>query len=62
MQVLNGVSLDLFALYREVVSRGGFRVGNGINWKGQVRRCIAFTAGLAHTLCWVVKTSRMGFM
>ncbi|KAG2446124.1 hypothetical protein HXX76_000723 [Chlamydomonas incerta] len=34
--VLNGVSLDLFALYREVVSRGGFRVGNGINWKGQV--------------------------
>ncbi|KAG2498011.1 hypothetical protein HYH03_004269 [Edaphochlamys debaryana] len=34
--VLNGVSLDLFSLYREVVSRGGFRVGNGINWKGQV--------------------------
>ncbi|KXZ56481.1 hypothetical protein GPECTOR_1g430 [Gonium pectorale] len=34
--VLNGVPLDLFALYREVVSRGGFRVGNGINWKGQV--------------------------
>ncbi|GIL72466.1 hypothetical protein Vretimale_4182 [Volvox reticuliferus] len=34
--VLNGVSLDLFSLYREVVTRGGFRVGNGINWKGQV--------------------------
>ncbi|EFJ44779.1 hypothetical protein VOLCADRAFT_121257 [Volvox carteri f. nagariensis] len=34
--VLNGVSLDLFGLYREVVTRGGFRVGNGINWKGQV--------------------------
>ncbi len=34
--VLNGGALDLFALYREVVTRGGFRVGNGINWKGQV--------------------------
>ncbi|CAD7704105.1 unnamed protein product [Ostreobium quekettii] len=34
--VLNGVKLDLFNLYREVCSRGGFRVGNGINWKGQV--------------------------
>ncbi|KAJ7552209.1 hypothetical protein O6H91_06G046200 [Diphasiastrum complanatum] len=34
--VLNGKRLDLYNLYREVVSRGGFRVGNGINWKGQV--------------------------
>ena len=34
--VLNGCQLDLFNLYKEVVSRGGFRVGNGINWKGQV--------------------------
>lgn len=34
--VLNGVQLDLFNLYKEVMSRGGFRVGNGINWKGQV--------------------------
>ncbi|KAF3970977.1 hypothetical protein CMV_005383 [Castanea mollissima] len=34
--VLNAKRLDLFNLYREVVSRGGFHVGNGINWKGQV--------------------------
>ncbi|KAI3684122.1 hypothetical protein L6452_33341 [Arctium lappa] len=34
--VLNSKPLDLFNLYREVVSRGGFHVGNGINWKGQV--------------------------
>lgn len=34
--VLNGMTLDLFSLYKEVVTRGGFRVGNGINWKGQV--------------------------
>ncbi|WOL01072.1 AT-rich interactive domain-containing protein 4-like [Canna indica] len=34
--VLNAKRLDLFNLYREVVSRGGFYVGNGINWKGQV--------------------------
>eukprot|EP00775_Hariotina_reticulata_P011312 gene11312-11462_t len=34
--VLNGMTLDLFTLYKEVVTRGGFRVGNGINWKGQV--------------------------
>ncbi|XP_024522751.1 AT-rich interactive domain-containing protein 4 [Selaginella moellendorffii] len=34
--VLNGKRLDLYNLYREVVSRGGFRVGNGINWKGQI--------------------------
>lgn len=34
--VLNGMTLDLFGLYKEVVTRGGFRVGNGINWKGQV--------------------------
>ncbi|GAA0145868.1 hypothetical protein LIER_05954 [Lithospermum erythrorhizon] len=34
--ILNAKRLDLFNLYREVVSRGGFNVGNGINWKGQV--------------------------
>ncbi|XP_024396265.1 AT-rich interactive domain-containing protein 4 isoform X1 [Physcomitrium patens] len=34
--VLNGKRLDLYNLYKEVVSRGGFHVGNGINWKGQV--------------------------
>ncbi|CAL9199176.1 AT-rich interactive domain-containing protein 4 isoform X1 [Musa acuminata AAA Group] len=34
--ILNAKRLDLFNLYREVVSRGGFYVGNGINWKGQV--------------------------
>ena len=28
--------MDLWALYKEVVSRGGFKSGNGINWKGQV--------------------------
>lgn len=34
--ILNATRLDLYNLYREVVSRGGFHVGNGINWKGQV--------------------------
>ncbi|KAK3123565.1 hypothetical protein QOZ80_8AG0632820 [Eleusine coracana subsp. coracana] len=34
--VLNSKRLDLYTLYKEVVSRGGFYVGNGINWKGQV--------------------------
>ncbi|KAK1263395.1 AT-rich interactive domain-containing protein 4 [Acorus gramineus] len=34
--ILNAKQLDLYSLYREVVSRGGFHVGNGINWKGQV--------------------------
>ncbi len=34
--VLNGSPLDVMTLYREVVARGGFAVGNGINWKGQV--------------------------
>ncbi|KAF8388676.1 hypothetical protein HHK36_025356 [Tetracentron sinense] len=34
--ILNAKRLDLYNLYREVVSRGGFHVGNGINWKGQV--------------------------
>ncbi|CAL9205428.1 unnamed protein product [Musa hybrid cultivar] len=34
--VLNAKRLDLFNLYRQVVSRGGFYVGNGINWKGQI--------------------------
>ncbi|CAO2188431.1 unnamed protein product [Urochloa humidicola] len=34
--VLNTKRLDLYNLYKEVVSRGGFYVGNGINWKGQV--------------------------
>ena len=34
--VLNGVPLDLFNLYRAVVSRGGFKMGNAINWKGEV--------------------------
>jgi hypothetical protein len=34
--VLNGSPLDLHGLYREVISRGGFRAGNGINWRGKV--------------------------
>ncbi|XP_023524673.1 AT-rich interactive domain-containing protein 4-like isoform X1 [Cucurbita pepo subsp. pepo] len=34
--VLNGKRLDLYNLYKEVVTRGGFHVGNGINWKGQI--------------------------
>ncbi|KAK4793547.1 hypothetical protein SAY86_023982 [Trapa natans] len=34
--ILNAKRLDLYNLYKEVVSRGGFHVGNGINWKGQV--------------------------
>ncbi|PSC70291.1 AT-rich interactive domain-containing 4-like [Micractinium conductrix] len=34
--ILNGSKLDLFHLYKEVTSRGGYSVGNGINWKGQV--------------------------
>jgi hypothetical protein len=33
---LNGAPLDALALYREVVTRGGFRVGAAINWKGSV--------------------------
>ncbi|XP_020583265.1 AT-rich interactive domain-containing protein 4-like isoform X2 [Phalaenopsis equestris] len=34
--VLNAKRLDLFCLYKEVVTRGGYYVGNGINWRGQV--------------------------
>ncbi|KFM25586.1 hypothetical protein F751_0613 [Auxenochlorella protothecoides] len=34
--VLNALQLDLFNLYKEVCQRGGFALGNGINWKGQV--------------------------
>lgn len=34
--VLNGSPLDLYNLYKEVVSRGGFKMGNAINWKGLV--------------------------
>ncbi|CAK8560520.1 unnamed protein product [Lathyrus sativus] len=34
--ILNGKRLDLYNLYKEVVTRGGFHVGNGINWKGQI--------------------------
>ena len=36
--VLNGTPLDVLGLYREVVTRGGIRVGmaGGINWRGQV--------------------------
>ncbi|KAL5583381.1 hypothetical protein UlMin_015823 [Ulmus minor] len=34
--ILNGTRLDLYNLYKEVVTRGGFHVGNGINWKGQI--------------------------
>jgi hypothetical protein len=34
--VLNGVPLDVFNLYRAVVARGGFRMGNAINWKGEI--------------------------
>lgn len=34
--VLNAKRLDLFCLYKEVVTRGGYHVGNSINWRGQI--------------------------
>ncbi|XP_062114384.1 AT-rich interactive domain-containing protein 4-like [Humulus lupulus] len=34
--ILNGKRVDLCNLYKEVVTRGGFHVGNGINWKGKI--------------------------
>eukprot|EP00884_Botryococcus_braunii_P018880 jgi/Botrbrau1/5676/Bobra.0071s0017.1 len=34
--ILNGSKLDLFNLYKEVCQRGGIKMGNGINWKGQI--------------------------
>ena len=34
--ILNGTQLDLNALYREVCSRGGYGMGAGVNWAGQV--------------------------
>lgn len=34
--ILNGAQLDLNALYRAVCSRGGFAMGTGVNWAGQV--------------------------
>ena len=49
--VLNGTPLDLYGLYREVVTRGGFRVGNGINWKGQV---------FAHMRNWTANNRQTG--
>jgi hypothetical protein len=33
---LNASRLDLLSLYREVARRGGYRVGNDIDWKGRV--------------------------
>ena len=35
--ILNGAQLDLNALYRTVCSRGGFAMGTGVNWAGQVK-------------------------
>lgn len=34
--ILNGTQLDLNALYRAVCSRGGYGMGAGVNWAGQV--------------------------
>jgi len=34
--ILNGTQLDLNALYRAVCSRGGYAMGTGVNWAGQV--------------------------
>ncbi|DBA79408.1 hypothetical protein WJX79_002219 [Trebouxia sp. C0005] len=34
--ILNGSQLDLNALYRAVCSRGGYGMGSGVNWAGQV--------------------------
>ncbi|KAK9923848.1 hypothetical protein M0R45_032246 [Rubus argutus] len=34
--ILNGKRLDLYNLCKEVVTRGRFHVGNGINWNGQI--------------------------
>ena len=37
--ILNGAQLDLNALYRAVCSRGGYAMGSGVNWAGQVSNC-----------------------
>ena len=34
--ILNGQQLDLNAMYRAVCSRGGYAMGTGVNWAGQV--------------------------
>lgn len=47
--VLNGQALDLFNLYRAVVSRGGFKMGNAINWKGEVRTAASSRASRRFT-------------
>lgn len=59
--VLNGQRLDLHNLYREVSQRGGWKVGNGINWKGQVfpqmrnfsnsHRCVQSGLSVSVALC-----------
>lgn len=38
--ILNGAQLDLNALYRTVCSRGGFAMGSGVNWAGQVHSAV----------------------
>jgi hypothetical protein len=41
-----GVAVDLAALYRAVVARGGFRAASAINWRGQVLpRCVCGGGG-----------------
>ena len=40
--ILNGAQLDLNALYRTVCSRGGFAMGSGVNWAGQVKPVVTW--------------------
>ncbi|KAL3511569.1 hypothetical protein ACH5RR_024286 [Cinchona calisaya] len=41
---------DMLVSYLKVVSRGGFHVGNGINWKGQVFSKMHNHTGVGNTL------------
>jgi len=41
--ILNGTQLDLNALYRAVCSRGGYGMGSGVNWAGQVSKVLVLT-------------------
>ena len=42
--ILNGTQLDLNALYRAVCSRGGYAMGTGVNWAGQVCKSLCIHA------------------
>ncbi len=57
--ILNGTQLDLNALYRAVCSRGGYAMGTGVNWAGQVCNSLCIHSSFHWTIALFISLAKL---